>query len=51
MRASQAGDADAYVQLMEEITPHLAPNRQASATILAAEDIEDLVQTSYCLCM
>ena len=44
MRPSQAGDADAYVQLMEEITPHLRRIVKHQRQFLAAEDIEDLVQ-------
>ena len=44
MRAAQAGDAKAYVQLLEEITPRLRQIVRGQRRFLKAEDIEDLVQ-------
>src|SRR2546421_2162566 len=44
MRAAQAGDAAAYVRLLEEITPRLRNIVRAQRRFLETEDIEDLVQ-------
>jgi RNA polymerase sigma-70 factor (ECF subfamily) len=44
MQAAQAGDADAYVQLMQEITPRLRQIVRRRRGFLETEDIEDLVQ-------
>jgi RNA polymerase sigma-70 factor (ECF subfamily) len=44
MQAAQAGDADAYIHLMREITPHIRNIVRSRRNFLAAEDIEDLVQ-------
>lgn len=44
MHAAQAGDADAYVQLLEEITPRLRRIVRSRWRFLGAEDIEDIVQ-------
>src|SRR6266571_2157396 len=44
MQAAQAGEADAYIQLLEEITPRIRQIVRRHRTFLEAEDIEDLVQ-------
>ena len=44
MRAMQAGDADAYIQLMREITPRIRFVLRSRRKFLAVDDIEDLVQ-------
>lgn len=44
MRAAQAGDADAYVRLLEDITPRLRRIVRHRRQFLAIEDVEDLVQ-------
>src|SRR2546422_6880906 len=44
MRAMQAGDADAYIQLMREITPRIRFVVRSRRKFLAVDDIEDLVQ-------
>jgi len=44
MRAAQAGDADAYAQLMREITPRIRFVVRSRRKFLSADDIEDLVQ-------
>jgi RNA polymerase sigma factor (sigma-70 family) len=44
MRAAQAGDAQAYVLLLKEITPRLRQIVRAQRRFLKIEDIEDLVQ-------
>jgi len=44
MRASQAGDADAYVRLMEEIVPRLRRMVRSRWKLLRSEDVEDLIQ-------
>ncbi len=44
MQASQAGDAQAYIELLSEITPRLRRIIRRQRRFLQAEDIEDLVQ-------
>jgi RNA polymerase sigma-70 factor (ECF subfamily) len=44
MQAAQAGDADAYVQLLEEIAPRLRRIVRGRWKFLGTEDVEDLVQ-------
>src|SRR5262249_4221916 len=44
MRASQAGDADAYVRLTEEIVPRLRRMVRSRWKLLRSEDVEDLIQ-------
>jgi RNA polymerase sigma factor (sigma-70 family) len=44
MQAAQAGDAQAYVQLLKEITPRLRQIVRGQRRFLKAEDIEDIVQ-------
>lgn len=44
MQASQAGDADAYVQLMEEIVPRLRRIVRSRWKFLRSENVEDLIQ-------
>ena len=44
MEAAQAGKADAYVQLMQQIAPRLRLIVLRYRSFLPAEDIEDLVQ-------
>src|SRR6266568_837813 len=44
MKAAQAGEADAYVQLMQQLAPRLRLIVLRYRSFLAAEDIEDLVQ-------
>jgi RNA polymerase sigma factor (sigma-70 family) len=44
MQAAQAGDADAYVQLLKEITPRIRQMVRQRRRFLGVEDPEDLVQ-------
>lgn len=44
MQAAQAGDTDAYVQLLQEITQRLRHIVRSRRKFLTSEDIEDLVQ-------
>jgi RNA polymerase sigma-70 factor (ECF subfamily) len=44
MQAAQSGDADAYVQLLKDITPRLRRIVRRRRQFLAIEDVEDLVQ-------
>jgi RNA polymerase sigma factor (sigma-70 family) len=44
MQAAQAGDAQAYVRLLKEITPRLRHIVRRQRCFVKAEDIEDLVQ-------
>jgi RNA polymerase sigma-70 factor (ECF subfamily) len=44
MQAAQAGDAQAYVQLLKEITPRLRRIIRSQRRFLQPEDVEDLVQ-------
>jgi hypothetical protein len=44
MKAAQAGDQDAYVQLLLEVTPRLRRIVLRNRGFLSTEDIEDLVQ-------
>jgi RNA polymerase sigma-70 factor (ECF subfamily) len=44
MQAAQAGDTQAYVQLLREITPRLRQIVRDQRRFLKAEDIEDLAQ-------
>jgi RNA polymerase sigma-70 factor (ECF subfamily) len=44
MRTAQAGDAGAYSQLLEEITPRIRRVVRSQRAFLQIEDIEDLVQ-------
>jgi RNA polymerase sigma factor (sigma-70 family) len=44
MKAAQVGDKDAYLRLMQEITPRLRRIVHRNRRFLNAEDIEDLVQ-------
>ena len=44
MRAAQAGDTQAYVLLLKEITPRLRQIVRAQRGFLKIEDIEDVVQ-------
>ena len=44
MRSSHAGDAQAYIQLLEEITPRVRQFVRGQRAFLSAADIEDLVQ-------
>ena len=44
MRRAQAGDAEAYVELLENITPRLRRVVRRQRFFLAEEEIEDLVQ-------
>ncbi len=44
MRAAQAGDAQAYVRLLREVTPRLHRIVRRQRQFLPAADIEDLVQ-------
>src|SRR5689334_14326828 len=44
MKRAQAGDAAAYVELLNEITPILRRTIRRQRAFLSTEDIEDLVQ-------
>src|SRR5262245_18094313 len=44
MQAAQAGDAQAYVRLLKEITPRLRQTLRRQRFFVSAEDIEELVQ-------
>jgi RNA polymerase sigma factor (sigma-70 family) len=44
MQSAQAGDTQAYVQLLEKITPRLRQIVRSQRRFLNADDIEDLVQ-------
>ena len=44
MRAAQAGDGEAYVQLLREITPRLRRAVHRRGQFLGVEDVEDVVQ-------
>jgi RNA polymerase sigma factor (sigma-70 family) len=44
MQAAQAGDAGAYTQLLEEMTPRIRQVVRGQRRFLQAADIEDLVQ-------
>src|SRR6058998_1574691 len=44
MKAAQAGEADAYVQLMQQLAPRLRLIVLRYRSFLAAEDTEDIVQ-------
>jgi RNA polymerase sigma-70 factor (ECF subfamily) len=44
MRSAQAGDAQAYIQLLEEITPRVRRFVRGQRGFLSPDDIEDLVQ-------
>jgi RNA polymerase sigma factor (sigma-70 family) len=44
MRDAQTGDADAYLELLEDITPRLRRVVRRQRSFLGTEDIEDLVQ-------
>jgi RNA polymerase sigma factor (sigma-70 family) len=44
MKAAQAGDGNAYRQLLEEITPRIRRMVRNQRSFLQTEDIEDLVQ-------
>ncbi len=44
MQAAQAGNAEAYIQLLDEITPRIRQMVRRRRTFLRPEDIEDLVQ-------
>lgn len=44
MRAAQAGDAKAYVELLRTVTPRVRQVVRSQRRFLRAEDIEDLVQ-------
>jgi RNA polymerase sigma factor (sigma-70 family) len=44
MQAAQAGDASAYTELLEKITPRIRQVVRRQRPFLGAEDIEDLVQ-------
>jgi RNA polymerase sigma-70 factor (ECF subfamily) len=44
MRSAQGGDAHAYTQLLEEITPRIRQFVRRQRAFMAADDIEDLVQ-------
>lgn len=44
MRAAQAGDTQAYVRLLKEVTPRLHAMIRSQRRFLSAEDIEDIVQ-------
>ena len=44
MQAAQVGDAQAYVQLLKEITPRLRQIVRRQRCFVSTEDIEDLVQ-------
>lgn len=44
MQSAQAGDADAYVNLLKEITPRLRHFVRRKRRFLGADEIEDLVQ-------
>jgi len=44
MRLAQAGDANAYARLLEEITPRIRRIVRSQRAFLQIEDIEDLVQ-------
>jgi RNA polymerase sigma-70 factor (ECF subfamily) len=44
MQAAQAGDRDAYAQLLREITPRIRHIVRSRQPFLTPEDIEDLVQ-------
>ncbi|HYR84358.1 MAG TPA: sigma-70 family RNA polymerase sigma factor [Terriglobia bacterium] len=44
MKAAQAGDSDAYVQLMREITPRICNVVRSRRRFLSIDDVEDLVQ-------
>src|SRR5262245_43762842 len=44
MQAAQAGDAQAYVRLLKEITPRLRQIVRRQRCFVGAQDIEDLVQ-------
>lgn len=44
MLAAQAGDARAYSQLLEELTPHLRRIIRRRRSFLSQQDVEDLVQ-------
>ena len=44
MQAAQTGDGDAYIQLLDELTPRLRQIVRNQRRFLEANDIEDLVQ-------
>jgi RNA polymerase sigma factor (sigma-70 family) len=44
MRSAQAGDAQAYILLLEEITPRIRQFVRRQRSFMSADDIEDLVQ-------
>lgn len=44
MKAAQAGDQDAYIHLMREVTPRVRTFVLRARGFLASEDVEDLVQ-------
>jgi DNA-directed RNA polymerase specialized sigma24 family protein len=44
MQAAQAGDTQAYVQLLKEIAPRLRQIVRGQRRFLKSEDIEDIVQ-------
>ncbi len=44
MQAAQAGDTDAYIRLMQELTTLLRHSIRRHRAFLSREDIEDLVQ-------
>ena len=44
MQSAQAGDTDAYIQLLEKVTPRIRQIVRRQRTFLQPEDIEDLVQ-------
>jgi DNA-directed RNA polymerase specialized sigma24 family protein len=44
MQAAQAGDAQAYVRLLKEITPRLRQIVRRQRCFVKVEDIEDVVQ-------
>jgi RNA polymerase sigma factor (sigma-70 family) len=44
MQAAQAGDADAYIQLLNEVTPRIRQVVRRYRYFMAADAIEDLVQ-------
>jgi RNA polymerase sigma-70 factor (ECF subfamily) len=44
MHAAQQGDAKAYIQLLEEITPRIRQLVRRQRAFMSADDVEDLVQ-------
>ena len=44
MKAAQAGDVDAYVELLEDVTPRLRGIVRRQRRFLGSDEIEDLVQ-------